>query len=91
MTKFLPCSIVVTYDENRQQLILQCVMPERLSSALKGASEIPVLLDEFNFKIDDEFVRRFGGGIVKILSMGQPDLKQYMTFTESPLDKLSEG
>ena len=55
MIRFPPCSVVVTYDQDRQQLILQSVERARMATALKGAIEMPVLLDEFEFRLDDEF------------------------------------
>jgi hypothetical protein len=56
------CAAVLTYDEDRQQLILQLVEPAKLAPLLAKALEAPILLDEFDFKLDDEFARRFGGG-----------------------------
>ncbi|WP_410836972.1 hypothetical protein [Paraburkholderia sp. SIMBA_030] len=50
--------------------------------------EAPILLDEFDFKLDDEFARRFGGGVLNLIALGQPDIKQYMTVTQRPLDRL---
>ncbi len=76
MTKFPPCSVVVTYDEDRQQLILQSVSPARLAPLLAGAIEMPILLDEFDFRLDDEFARRFGGGVLNLIAVGQPEIKQ---------------
>jgi hypothetical protein len=48
---------------------------------------MPVLLDEFDFRIDDEFVRRFGGGVLNLIAVGQPEIKQYMSFTPHPIDR----
>jgi hypothetical protein len=90
MIDFPRCSVVVTYDEDRQQLILQAVDPARLAPLLAKAIEAPILLDEFDFSLDDEFVRRFGGGLLNLISLGQPELKQYMTFTPHPIDRLAE-
>ncbi|MDE1004483.1 hypothetical protein PQR68_22970 [Paraburkholderia agricolaris] len=90
MMRFPPCSVLVTYDQDRQQLILQSVERARIATALKGAIEMPVLLDEFEFKLDDEFARRFGAGVLSLIALGQPDLKQYITFTEAPTDRPSE-
>ncbi|MFM0266353.1 hypothetical protein [Paraburkholderia sediminicola] len=90
MTKFPPCSVVVTYNEDRQQLILQSVSPARLAPLLAGAIEMPILLDEFDFRLDDEFARRFGGGVLNLIAVGQPEIKQYMTVTQHPIDRLPE-
>lgn len=89
MTNFPRCSVVVTYDEDNQQLILQSVAPAKLASAVAGALKMPILLDEFDFRLDDEFVRRFGGGVLNLIALGQPDIKQYMTFTPHPIDRPS--
>lgn len=90
MIQFPPCSVVVTYDQDRQQLILQSVEKARMAPALKGAIEMPVLLDEFEFRLDDEFARRSGVGVLSLIALGHPDIKQYMTFTEAPADRPSE-
>ncbi|MDR6379577.1 hypothetical protein PQR11_28460 [Paraburkholderia strydomiana] len=88
--KFPPCSVVVTYDQDRQRLILQTADRAKIAGALKGESEIPVLLDDFKFKLDDEFARRFGAGVLALIALGQPDLKQYISFTEAPPDEPSD-
>ncbi|MGA7782892.1 MAG: hypothetical protein WCA85_35010 [Paraburkholderia sp.] len=90
MTNVPPRSIVVTYDEDRQQLILQSVDPARRASLIAGAAEMPILLDEFDFRLDDEFARRFGCSVLSLIALGQPELKQYLTAAQYPLDKPSE-
>jgi hypothetical protein len=91
MSNCPPRSVVVTYDEDRQQLILQSVSPARLAPLLAGAIEMPILLDEFEFRLDDEFARRFGGGVLNLIAVGQPEIKQYMTVTQHPIDRPKEG
>jgi hypothetical protein len=86
MTNFPPCSVVVSYDEDRQWLIVQSVSRTRVAPVLAGELEVPVLLDEFDFRIDDEFVRRFGGGVLNLIALGQPDIKQYIIVTHDPID-----
>lgn len=90
MENYPVCSVVVTYDADRQQLILQLVEPAKLAPLLAKSLEIPVLLDEFDFRLDDEFARRFGGGVLNLIAVGQPDIKQYMSFTQHPIDRSSE-
>ncbi|MEZ0606503.1 hypothetical protein ACAX43_30905 [Paraburkholderia sp. IW21] len=89
MANYPPRSVVVTYDEDSQQLILQLVDPAKLASLLAQTLKAPILLDEFDFRLDDEFVRRFGGGVLNLIALGQPDIKQYMTFTPHPIDRPS--
>ncbi|MFM0314790.1 hypothetical protein PQR36_07875 [Paraburkholderia nemoris] len=90
MTNFPPCSVVVSYEEDSQQLILQLVDPAKLAPLLARTLKAPILLDEFDFRLDDEFVRRFGGGVLNLIALGQPDIKQYMSFTPHPIDRPSE-
>ncbi|MFM0095906.1 hypothetical protein PQQ87_09855 [Paraburkholderia nemoris] len=90
MANYPPRSVVVTYDEDSQQLILQLVDPAKLAPLLARTLKAPILLDEFDFRLDDEFVRRFGGGVLNLIALGQPDIKQYMSFTPHPIDRPSE-
>lgn len=83
-------SVVVTYDENSQQLILQLADPAKLAPLLARTLKAPILLEEFDFKLDDEFVRRFGGGVLNLIALGQPEIKQYTTYTQHPIDGPSE-
>jgi hypothetical protein len=91
MANYPPRSVVVTYDEDSQQLILQLVDPAKLAPLLARTLKAPILLDEFDFRIDDEFARRFGGGVLNLIAMDQPEIKQYMTVTHQPIDRPSEG
>ncbi|MFM0741964.1 hypothetical protein PQQ51_32450 [Paraburkholderia xenovorans] len=90
MAKYPPRSVVVTYDEDSQQLILQLADPMKLAPLLAGTLKAPILLDEFDFKLNDEFARRFGGGVLNLIALGQPDINQYMTVTQHPIDQPSE-
>ncbi|NYH15102.1 hypothetical protein [Paraburkholderia bryophila] len=88
MAIYPPCSVVVTYDEQTQQLTLQLAEPTKLAPVLAKVFKAPILLDEFDFKLDDEFARRFGGAVLNLIALGQPAIKQYMTVTEQPIDRL---
>ncbi|MFL9983122.1 hypothetical protein [Paraburkholderia sediminicola] len=90
MANYPPRSVVVTYDEDSQQLILQLVDPAKLAPLLARTLKAPILLDEFDFKLDDEFARRFGGGVLNLIAVGQPEIKQYMTVTQHPIDRQPE-
>lgn len=90
MANYPPRSVVVTYDEDSQQLILQLVDPAKLAPLLARTLKAPILLDEFDFRLDDEFVRRFGGGVLNLIALGQPEIKQYMSFTPHPIDSPPE-
>lgn len=81
------CSIVVSYEEDVQQLILRVVEPARLASGLAKTLRVPILLDEFDFNLNDEFVRRFGCGVLSLLALGQPALDKFLTATRHPLER----
>lgn len=81
------CSAVISYEEDIQQLILQVVEPAKLASGLAKTLRVPILLDEFDFNLDDEFVRRFGCGVLTLLALGQPVLNEFLTATRHPLER----
>lgn len=83
-------SVVLNYDQNSQRLNVQLVEPAKLAPLLAGKFTVPILLDDFDFKLDDEFARRLGVAMLNAIALGQPDIKQYMTVTEGPIDRSSE-
>lgn len=50
---------------------------------------MPILLDEFNFTLDDEFARRLGVAMLNLIALGQPDIRRCMSVT--PMPKPAEG
>lgn len=89
MNKIPPRSVVVTYDEDLQRLILKAVPSAKLASILERELEMPILLEEYEFRIDDEFIRRLGGGLINIIALGQPKIEQYTSYTNEPIGKPS--
>ncbi|MEX3931962.1 hypothetical protein AB4Y32_09135 [Paraburkholderia phymatum] len=87
MAKHSPYSIVLTYQEDRQMLTAYAVEPAAVAPLLAGKLEMPILLDEFEFKLDDEFARRLGVAMLNLIALGQPDIKQYMSVTPGPLPR----
>ncbi|HDR9101744.1 TPA: hypothetical protein QDB24_002236 [Burkholderia vietnamiensis] len=76
-----PSAIVVRYDADSQSLICNVVPEARIASAVDGQLDIPILLEEFGFKADDEFARRLGAAILSTLSKYKPELAPYVTVT----------
>lgn len=89
MAKHPPYSVVLTYDENLQQLIVHTVDPNRLAPLVEGRMGV-VMADEEDFKLDDEFARQLGIGMLNTIALGQPEIKQYMTVTQHPIEKPPE-
>ncbi|WP_144140047.1 hypothetical protein [Paraburkholderia sp. BCC1884] len=91
MAKHPPYSVVLTYFEDRQEFALQAVARSKLAPAIAGTLEIPVLLDEHSFKLDDAFARRLGAMMLSLVALGQPDLEQYISISQQPIDEPSSG
>ncbi len=82
-----PYSVVLSYAEDRQMLTVQTVDPVELAPLVAGKLEMPILLDEFNFKLDDEFARRLGVAMLNLIALGKPEIKQYMCVTPEPIQR----
>jgi hypothetical protein len=81
-----PQSVVLTYDQDSQRLNVQLVEPLKLASLLAGKFTVPILLDDFDFRLDDEFARRLGVAMLNAIALGQPEISQYMSATQNPND-----
>lgn len=87
MANHPPYSVVLTYDEQQAKFNVQTVDPAKLAPLLAGRLELPILLDEFDYKIDDEFARRLGVAMLNMIALGKPELKQYMSVTPGPIPR----
>ncbi|MFM0741965.1 hypothetical protein PQQ51_32455 [Paraburkholderia xenovorans] len=86
MAMHTPYSLIVTYAEDRQQLIVQAVDPVKVTSIIAGKLEMPILLEAFDFRLDDEFARRLGVAMLNLIALGQPNIEQYMNVTQQPIE-----
>lgn len=87
MANHPPYSVVLTYDEQQAKFNVQTADPAKLAPLLAGRLELPILLDDFNHKIDDEFARRLGVAMLNLIALGKPELKQYMSVTPGPIPR----
>jgi hypothetical protein len=87
MAKHPPYSVVLTYIEDRQEFAVQAIDRAKLAPVVAGTLEAPILLDEHNFRLDDEFTRRLGVAMLNAIALGQPEIKQYMTVTQEPIER----
>jgi len=78
-----PYSVVLSYADDR--LIVQAVEQSKAAALTSGELQMPILLDEFGYKLDDEFARRLGVAMLNLLALGIPDLQHYMHVTPTPL------
>ncbi|WP_408429612.1 hypothetical protein [Paraburkholderia fungorum] len=60
MAKHPPYSVVLTCLEDREEFALQAVDRSRFAPLVAGQFVVPILLDEFDFKLDDEFAQGLG-------------------------------
>ncbi|MFL9911457.1 hypothetical protein P0D84_35615 [Paraburkholderia sp. RL17-337-BIB-A] len=80
---------VLNYDQESQCLTVKLVELARLTPILAGVFAVPILLDDFDFRLDDEFARRLGVAMLNAIALGQPEIKQYMTVTQEPIERPS--
>ncbi|CAB3747444.1 hypothetical protein [Paraburkholderia humisilvae] len=78
-------SVVSSYAEDRQLLTVKAVNSTELAALMTNRLEMPILLDEFNFALDDEFARPLGVAMLNLVALGQPNIKQYMSVTPEPI------
>ncbi|QTD93398.1 hypothetical protein [Burkholderia anthina] len=91
MAKHPPYAVVVMYDEDQQRLTVKAADPGKLAPQLQGVLEMPILLDEFDYRIDDEFARRLGAAMLNLIAAGQPGIEKYMSVTLEPIPGSSDG
>ena len=84
MAKNPTYSVVLTYNEELQRLVVHTIDPNRLAPLVAGRMGV-VIADEHDFKLDDEFARQLGIGMLNTIALGQPDIKKYKTFKERPI------
>jgi hypothetical protein len=89
MNKHPPYSVVLTYNEDLQQLVAYAVDSTMLAPLVAGRMGV-VLADEQDFILDDEFARQLGVGMLSTIALGQPSIKQYMSVTQDPIGGTAE-
>jgi hypothetical protein len=77
-----PYSVVLTYLEDQKTLSVRAVEPEAIASLMADKLDLPILLEEFDFKLDDEFARRLGKAVLDVIALRQPEIKQYMNLKD---------
>jgi len=85
-----PHSIILSYAEDCQQLIVHTIDSDRLAPLIADKPEMPIPLDEFDFTLDDEFAQLFGGAMLGLIAFGRPGLKQYMSVSSWPVPQTGD-
>jgi hypothetical protein len=91
MATHSPYSVVLTYAEDQQTLTVQAIDPASVTALGAGKLDMPIVLDDFNFTLDDEFARRLGVAMLNLIALGQPVIKQYMSVTPGPISKTTDS
>ncbi|WP_105132614.1 hypothetical protein [Burkholderia sp. BE12] len=87
MTVHSPYAVVVQYDEGQQRLSVKAADPNKLAPQLKDVLEMPIMLEEFDYQIDDEFARRLGAAMLNLIAAGQPEIEKFMSVTLEPIPR----
>jgi hypothetical protein len=74
-----PYSVVLTNAEDRTMMTVHALDPAKLAPLVSGKLEMPILLDDFNFKLDGDFARRLGGMVLLTLASGSKFLKNHLS------------
>jgi hypothetical protein len=72
-------SVVLTYAEDQKTLSVRAVEHGKLAPLLADKLDLPILLEEFDFRLDDEFARRLGTAVLNPIALGQPEIMNYMS------------
>lgn len=79
-------SVILDYDQNTERLNVRLIDRAELASLLTGLFTVPILLDDFDFKLDDEFARRLGVAMLNAIALDQPDIEKYISVTKNPIE-----
>ncbi|MGF6774708.1 hypothetical protein P3T18_007228 [Paraburkholderia sp. GAS199] len=90
MRKRPPYSMVITYVEDPQQLIMQMVESVKVAPLLAGTMEVPFFVDDQEFQFDDEAARQLGVAMLNVIAEGRPEVKKRLNVTQHPIDELPE-
>ncbi|KVR04715.1 hypothetical protein WK09_28950 [Burkholderia ubonensis] len=82
MANHPPYSVILSFTGD--SFDVRAVEKEKIAATTADSLAIPILLDEFDHKLDDEFARRLGVAMLNLIALGQPDIKRFMAVTQDP-------
>lgn len=80
-----PHSVALSYIDSPRQLLVHTVDTAKLGPLVAGRMHLPVW-DVPDPKIDGEFARRLGVGMLNLIALGQPNIEQFITVTQQPIE-----
>lgn len=83
-----PYSLVLTYTDDPQKLIMRVVDSARLAALVAKDMEVSFFLDGDEFKFDDELARQLGVAVLNVIAKGRPAIKACLSVTQHPIGRL---
>ena len=78
-------SLVLTYSPETDAINIHSVPTNAVAAVTAGALLAPVFLEEHDHVLNDEFARRLGAGLLAMLAVSNPEMKQFISTTVNPL------
>ncbi|KVO11701.1 hypothetical protein [Burkholderia ubonensis] len=75
-------SVVLSLSGDRFDV--QAIEQKNVERVAAGALTMPIMLDDFDYKLDDEFARRLGVAMLNLIALGHPEIMQFMSVTQDP-------
>jgi hypothetical protein len=78
-------SLVLTYSPHTDAINIHSVSTDAIAAVPANALLAPIFLEEHSHALNDEFARRLGAGLLAMLAVSNPEMKQYISTTVNPL------
>lgn len=76
-----PTCVITLYDEETKTISYRQVAQSAVADAIANSTPFEVPLEDFGYRLDDDFARRMGGMILMILAGRSPFLKDHLAIT----------
>ncbi|HSY28606.1 MAG TPA: hypothetical protein VK832_13950 [Burkholderiaceae bacterium] len=78
-------SLVLTYSPDTDAINIHSVSTVSIAAVTASALLAPVSLEEHDHALNDEFARRLGAGLLAMLAVSNPEMKEFISTTVNPL------
>ncbi len=73
--------VVVMWSDEAQALVSYTLEVDRVLAVTQRLFPMELPLADYDYNLDDEFVRRFGAATLNLLAVSNPELKPHLKFT----------
>ncbi|RKP46846.1 hypothetical protein [Trinickia fusca] len=73
--------VVVMWSDEKQALVSYTLEVDKVLAVTQRLFPLELPLEDYDYNLDDEFVRRFGGATLNLLALSNPELKPHLKFT----------